>query len=237
MLEEEGDVIREYNAKHEENFLSSGLREDLVEQEQGKQKVNERIREGERKKGQRGEERKREEGKEENETVSAERWCVGLVSAEAFDIFSQGEDLESCGGTSWCDPLVNPDDVSDCEPEARSDVSAVLVVSDVLVSPSSVVTECFDDVSLDLDREFLESLSFSFSKKRPFIGTVFQEIMRYEGSPAKTSPLTRRRMILSSPQQSSLRRVRSGSGRQTWRYKEAAGVPAKRRSWQRWRIT
>ena len=106
-----------------------------------------------------------------------------------------------------------------------------------LSSLPSVVTECFDDVSLDPDREFLESLSFSFSKKRPFIGTVFQEIMRYEGSPVKASPLTRRRMILFSPQHSSIRRVRSGSGRQNWEYKEAAGVPAKRRSWQQWRIT
>ena len=59
--------------------------------------------------------------------MSAERWCVGLVSAEAFDICSEGEDLESCGGASWSDPLVNPDDVSDCEPETRSDVSDVLV--------------------------------------------------------------------------------------------------------------
>ena len=58
MLEEESDVIREYNAKHEENFQSSWLREDQVEQEEGKQKVNERIREGERKKEQREEERK-----------------------------------------------------------------------------------------------------------------------------------------------------------------------------------
>ena len=31
MPKEEGDVIREYNAMHDENFLSSWLREDLVE--------------------------------------------------------------------------------------------------------------------------------------------------------------------------------------------------------------
>ena len=37
-----------------------------------------------------GNKRRREEEKEENETVSAERRCVGLVSAEAFDIFGQG---------------------------------------------------------------------------------------------------------------------------------------------------
>ena len=42
---------------------------------------------------------------EENETVRAKRRCVGFISAEAFDIFSQGEDVESCGGvlvvTCW----------------------------------------------------------------------------------------------------------------------------------------
>ena len=31
-----------------------------------------------------------------------------------------------------------------CSLETRTDVSAVLVVTDVLVSPSSVVTECWD---------------------------------------------------------------------------------------------
>ena len=53
------------------------------------------------KKGKRGEERKRDGEKEENETVSAKRRCVGFISAEAFDIFCQGEDLESGGGVSW----------------------------------------------------------------------------------------------------------------------------------------
>ena len=66
--------------------------------------------------------------------MSAGRRCVGFVSAEAFDIFSQGEDLESCGGFSWEDLLEKPDDLYDCEPGTRTDVSAVLVVTDVLVS-------------------------------------------------------------------------------------------------------
>ena len=190
--------------------------------------VNDRIREGERKKGKRQEERKREEEKEENETVSAKRRCVGLVSSDAFDIFSQGEDLESCGGFSWEDFLEELDDLSDCKSESRAVVSAVLVVSDALVSPSSLMTECFDEVSLDLDWEFVESQSFSFSMKRPFVGTVCQDIMTC-GSPVKASPLTRRRMMPSTPQETRIRRVRSGSGRQKWRYKEAAGVPAKGR--------
>ena len=45
----------------------------------------------------------REEEKEENDTVIAKRRCVNPVSTEAFDIFSQGEDSETCG-KSWGDP-------------------------------------------------------------------------------------------------------------------------------------
>ena len=41
----------------------------------------------------------------------------------------------------------------------------VFVVTDVLACPSSVVTECWDGVSLDSDWEFVEQ-SFSFSKKK-----------------------------------------------------------------------
>ena len=37
--------------------------------------------------------------------MSAKRRCVGFISAETFDIFSQGEDLVSCGGVSWGDLL------------------------------------------------------------------------------------------------------------------------------------
>ena len=44
VLDEEGDVIREHNAMHEENFLS-WLREDLVEKEERRKKVKERVRE------------------------------------------------------------------------------------------------------------------------------------------------------------------------------------------------
>ena len=99
----------------------------------------------------------REEEKEENETVSAKRRCVGFISAQAFDIISQGKDLESGGDVSW----ENPDDLSDCEPETGTVVSALPLVTDVLVSPSSVVTECYEGVSVDSDWEFVEPQSFS----------------------------------------------------------------------------
>ena len=39
--------------------------------------------------------------KKENETVKVKRRCEGLVSVEAFDIFSQGGDVESFGDVSW----------------------------------------------------------------------------------------------------------------------------------------
>ena len=63
---------------------------------------------------------------------------------EAFDLFSQGGDLESCGGPSWRDRLEKPVDLSDCESEAWVDVQLVPDVTDVPVSPSSVVTEFCD---------------------------------------------------------------------------------------------
>ena len=96
MPEEEGDVIREYNALHEENFLSGWLMD--VEGEGGKKwKVKERVREEGGKKEMREEEWRRDGEKEENEAVSARRRCVGFISREGFDIESQGEDSESCG--------------------------------------------------------------------------------------------------------------------------------------------
>ena len=83
--------------------------------------------------------------KEENETVSAKRRCVDCVSTEAFDIFKGRSGrvvVVFLGVTCWRI-------LSDCEPETWTDVTAVLVVTDVLVSPSSVVTECCEGVSLD----------------------------------------------------------------------------------------
>ena len=59
-----------------------------------------------------GKKRRREEEKEENETRSVKRRCVGSFSVEAFDIFSPGRDLESCGK----DLAEKPEDLSDCEP-------------------------------------------------------------------------------------------------------------------------
>ena len=60
---------------------------------------------------------------------------------EAFDIFGQGRDMESCGDVSWEDPLEEPEDLSDREPLPYELVRVVPDVIDVPVYPSSVVTD------------------------------------------------------------------------------------------------
>ena len=59
--------------------------------------------------------------------------------------------------------MEKPEDWFDLEPDACAIGLVVPVVTDVLVSPSSVVTEFCDGVSLDSDREFVEPQSSSFS--------------------------------------------------------------------------
>ena len=107
---------------------------------------------------------KREEEREEIETTTVRRRCEGFVSVEAFEIFSQREDVESCGGFSWEHLLEEPEDLSDCEPDSCAHVRVVLVVTDVPVSPSSVVTAFCDVSPCGSDWEFVEPQSFSFSK-------------------------------------------------------------------------
>ena len=65
---------------------------------------------------------KREEEKEENQTERVKRRRDRLSSVEAFEIFSQGRDLESCGGLSWGDLLEKHEDLSDCEPDSCAHV-------------------------------------------------------------------------------------------------------------------
>ena len=76
------------------------------------------IREEVRRKEKSEENEKREGEKEENETVNVKRRCVNLVSTEAFGIFSQGEELESCG-LSWGDLLEDPGDLLDRDSGSR----------------------------------------------------------------------------------------------------------------------
>ena len=57
--------------------------------------------------------KKREGEKGEDETVAVKRRFTNPVSAEAFDIFSQGRDSESCGN-SWEDLLGDSCGLSGC---------------------------------------------------------------------------------------------------------------------------
>ena len=121
---------------------------------------------------QRGKKRKREEEKEENETGTVKRRCEGFVSLEALDSFVKC-DLERCviflGKTSWTRLRI-------CLIVSRRlgwlvvpEVLEVLDVTDVLVSPSSVVTEFCDGFSCCSDWDFVEPQSFSFSTACSFL--------------------------------------------------------------------
>ena len=152
---EEGDVIREYKAMHEKNVLSSWLRKD-GEDKKGRSMETERET-----KENMCTKRTREEEREENETGSAKRRCVGFISAEASDIFSQGEDLESCGN-SWSDFWDESCGLSDCDSVTWT---RLIVVNDVFVSPSSAMGDMCEGVSLDSDGEVVEPQSFFFHPK------------------------------------------------------------------------
>ena len=97
MPKEEGDAVREYNAMHEENFLSSWLREDVERVAKASEKNEEES----------GEKRKREEEKEENQTVTVKRRCEGLFLWKPYNFLSQTGDVESDEDLSGEDPLMS----------------------------------------------------------------------------------------------------------------------------------
>ena len=114
-----------------------------------------------KKEAKRGEEKKR---KKRTKRELLKEDVTFLFLWRLFESFSQRGDLESCGDLSWEDLLDKPEDLSDRESEARVFVSAVLDVTDVPVSPSSVVTEFCDSFSCCTELAFVEPQSF-FSKK------------------------------------------------------------------------
>ena len=195
---EEGDAVREYKAMHEENSLSNCPREDG----RGKEERTAKVENNQGKSVQRGEERRK---KEENKTWRVKRRCEGFVSVEAFEIFSQGGDLDSGGDLSWEDPLEKPEDLSDCEPETWVDVSVVLM-------PSSVITEVCDVLSCCSDGEYVEPQSFSFSNKACTLLYKTQEEERYESSRVKAPPMSRRRMMPLAPLHNSYGFLWRGAG-------------------------
>ena len=139
-----------------------------------KKKEKLKLREKEKLKGKRG----KEEEKEQNESVTVKRRCEALVSLEALVIFEvKRERWRVAEMFSWEDILDNPEDLSDCEPDSCAYVRVVPDVTDMLVSPSSVVTELCDVSPCGSDWELVEPQSFSFSQKRAHCGTDTQEEM------------------------------------------------------------
>ena len=78
-------------------------------------------------------------------------------------------------------------DLSDVESDTRAHVGVVPDVTDVLVSPSSVVTEFCDRFSCHSEWEDVVPESFSFSKKRAHYCTSTQEEMRYESTQSESA--------------------------------------------------
>ena len=76
-------------------------------------------------------------------------------------------------------------------------------MTDVLVSPSSVITEFCDGFSCGSDWDFVEPQSFSFSQKRAHSCTVAQKEMWSEEPQVKSPPISRRRMMPPTPLQNS----------------------------------
>ena len=89
------------------------------------------------------------------ETVVVKSWCVSLVSGDAYEEFSHGEDSDSCGN-SFGDLLGDSCGFSDCVPEVSSGVP---------VSPSASVVVMSGALLSDSDREIVEPKFFPFSKK------------------------------------------------------------------------
>ena len=98
---------------------------------------------------------------EKDETVVVKRRCVNPVSGDASEDFSHVEDPDSCG-TSWGDLLGNSCGLPECVLEVSW---GVLVVTDVLDSPSSLVSMS-EALLSDSDCKLVEPQSFSFSRKR-----------------------------------------------------------------------
>ena len=163
--------------------------------------MKERVRE-EEKNGKREGELKIHWEEEEDETVSAKRRCVFFNSAEAFDIFSLGEDLEGCV-LNWSDLLEDPGELLECDLGTRMDGPVVLVVTDVFISFSLVVTGFCDEASIVLIGNFMNRSPLLSTKKRSLDWENSQEEMRYEGSSVKAPPPSRRRMMPPAPQPSS----------------------------------
>ena len=133
--------------------------------------------------------------------------------------------------------LEEPEDLSDCERETRVEVTVVLDVTDVLVSPSSLVTEFCDSFSFCAAWELVEPQSFSSSKKRAHSCTVTQEEMRFESSQVKAPPQSRRRLMPPTPLQNSYSSFEEEEGHfevvdQIWSARDRTVIARTKQYWE-----
>ena len=191
LLKEDGDIVREYKAMHENNFPSSWLWK-VRRKEEGRRKADKETREEVSRSG------KKEEKKGKDQTVVVKRRCVNLVSGDAFEEFSHVEDSDSCGN-SWGDLLGDSCGLSECVPEV---LSGVLDVTDVLYCPSSLVV-MGEALLSDSEWKIVELQSFFFSPE-----SVKRSVWRikktknYDGTPVKAPLASRRKIMPPTPQQS-----------------------------------
>ena len=159
-----------------------------------KKKERQKLKEEER-----GEKRKRVEDKDEYETVMVKRRCERcFFLLRPLKLVSQGGDFESCVDLSWDALLGEPDDLSDRELVSCELVRVVPDVADVLVSPSSVVTEVCEVCPVALIGRCCTA-TFFFLQEACTLFSDKQEEMRYESSPVKA----RRRMTPPTPMHNS----------------------------------
>ena len=179
-----------------------------------------------------GEKRRREGEKEENETKTIKKEDVRvLFLRKPLNFLVKGDICRVVviflGKTSW-----TTEDLSDLESEAWVVVPEVPDVTDVPVSPSSVVTEFCVGFSFCSDWDFVEPQSFSFSKKRVHSCTVTQEEMWFEEPQVKAPPIIKKKN--EAPYAAAklvLRHVKRS--RRISKWKTRCGVPKTERSLQR----
>ena len=139
--QEDGNQCREYKGMHEENFLSSWLREDVKEGQAEMQGWRKKAAEDENKNGKSEVEREEENGNQE----------IRCVSSDVFEDFSPMDESDSVCCDSCFSVCVCVLAVSWC----------VLVVTDV--SPRSMVSVLGEDFCSAAKSEFVEPQSFSLS--------------------------------------------------------------------------
>ena len=117
---EDGDLLREYQEMHEENFLSSWLQEDVEGKEEEREKMNKEAKEEESRSG------KREvEGERKRVEIDSKIICANRLSGKVFDVFCPVPEVERVGNSfdlSVCVPVCACCDCSFLECESGCEV-------------------------------------------------------------------------------------------------------------------